>query len=149
MLISSVRHTVLLITANPDRVLMRAFPEAAPDMDVRHVKSPRTGKAYVSGLGEYADRGSYPMPQIILLDLDPAPPPALEFLEWLKERSETRHIPVVVLSSRGEAVVVDTAYALGANSCVLKSVDEQITNDLVRGIGAYATLATQARHAAF
>jgi DNA-binding NarL/FixJ family response regulator len=71
---------------------------------------------------------------VILLDPDKEPNEALAVLEWRKENSALRCIPVVILTGLNESRVIDQAYALGASSCLLKSVDEEVTNDLATGI---------------
>jgi len=54
---------------------------------------------YLEGTGVYADRKSYPLPGLLLLDLKMPRKSGLEVLTWLRERPELSQIPVVVLSS--------------------------------------------------
>jgi DNA-binding NarL/FixJ family response regulator len=136
MPVSSTSHAVLLITGDDDGCvpLTRAFLRATPKVHLSSVNGAPEGREYLSGAGEYADRVSYPTPQVILLDPDKEPNEALAVLEWLKENSALRCIPVVILTGLNESRVIDQAYALGASSCLLKSVDEEVTNDLATGI---------------
>ena len=113
-------------------------------MNLSRAKGADEGRDYFSGVREYADRGSYPTPEIILLDLDGERAESLEVLQWLKDEPRFRHIPVVILTAFHESDAIDRAYALGANSCLLKSGDDQITYDLAKGIGTYAALVTNA-----
>jgi CheY-like chemotaxis protein len=103
------------------------------------VESATESQAYLSGVNAYADRAGYPMPRLILVDLDAAQGTGFELLEWLKAQPDLMQIPVFVLTSARESSDVDQAYALGASSCLLKSMDQEATQDLAKGIEAYAT----------
>jgi two-component system response regulator len=141
---SSMGHTVLLITGDYHGCvpLARAFLRAAPHVNLSSVKGATQWREYLSGVRAYADRDAHPTRGIILLDLDMEPAEALNVLEWLKDKPDSRHIPVVILTAFHESHVIEQAYALGANSCLLKSVDDQVSYDQAMGIGTYAALVT-------
>jgi|HubBroStandDraft_1064217.scaffolds.fasta_scaffold203514_2 CheY-like chemotaxis protein len=134
--------TVLLMGGTPEGPcrLKLAFLSAAPNVSLRIVESATETQAYLSGLDAYADRDGYPMPRLILVDLDVAQSTGLEVLQWVKAKPGLMQIPVIVLTSTGESSDVDQAYALGASSCLLKSTDQEATQDLAKGIEAYAAL---------
>jgi CheY-like chemotaxis protein len=62
-------------------------------------------------------------PAVILLDLKMPRVSGLEVLERLKTHPIHRAIPVVVLTSSAEERDLRAAYALGANSYIVKPVD--------------------------
>jgi CheY-like chemotaxis protein len=138
---SDASNTVLLIGGTPEGPcrLKLAFLSAAPNVSLRVVQSAKETQAYLSGIDAYADHDGYPMPRLILVDLDVAQRTGLEVLEWVKAKPGLMQIPVIVLTSSGESSDVDQAYALGASSCLLKSMDQEATQDLAKGIEAYAT----------
>ena len=76
----------------------------------------------------------YPIPGMILLDLDQSAPFAI--LRWLKYQERYRRIPVITLASSPDPAQVNQAYELGANSCVLKA-EGGIAAEVARGIGTY------------
>ena len=82
------------------------------------------------------------MPRLILVDLDAEQRTGFEVLEWLKAQPGLMQIPVFVLTSAGESSDVDQAYALGASSCLLRSMSQKAARDLAKGIEAYAGLLT-------
>jgi len=133
---------MLICNAPDERCWELAFLRAAPNVSLRVVHSATESQAYLSGVGAYADRASYPMPRLILVDLDAEQRTGFEVLEWLKAQPGLMQIPVFVLTSAGESSDVDQAYALGASSCLLRSMSQKAARDLAKGIEAYAGLLT-------
>lgn len=134
--------TVMLIggiSEQPCRLKL-AFSSAAPNVSLHVVQNATESRAYLSGVDAYADRAGYPIPRLILVDLDVAQRTGLELLQWVKTKPGLMHIPVIVLTSAAESSDVDRAYALGASSCLLNSTDQDATLDLAKGIEAYAAL---------
>jgi DNA-binding response OmpR family regulator len=82
----------------------------------------------------------YPVPKLILLDLDLCHPPALEMLEWLRSGRLYDRVPLIVLSSSRETNHVTRALELGALSCVLKPANPALLDGVAKGIGMYAKL---------
>ena len=62
-------------------------------------------------------------PRLVLLDLQLPRIDGFEVLRRLRERPQTRLVPVVILSSSLEREDLATSYALGANSYIRKPVD--------------------------
>ncbi len=96
--------------------------------------------AYLRGDGSYADREAHPLPVVILLDLKLPKKSGLEVLEWIREQPDLSEIPVLILSSSQERGDIDLAYALGANSYLVKQVEIGTLRKLVQGIVAYSAL---------
>ena len=64
-----------------------------------------------------------PLPLVILLDLHLPKVDGLQVLSQIKSHPQFRAIPVVVLTTSSEDRDMQTAYQLGANSYIVKSVD--------------------------
>jgi len=64
-----------------------------------------------------------PLPVVILLDLHLPKVDGLQVLSQIKSHPQFRAIPVVVLTTSSEDRDMQTAYQLGANSYIVKSVD--------------------------
>ena len=62
------------------------------------------------------------LPDAILLDINMPEVSGIDFLEFLRMRSELKGIPVVMLSSETTDIQVDEAMELGANGFVFKPV---------------------------
>ena len=99
---------------------------------------------YIFCRGEYAHREPSRPPKVILLDLKLPKVSGLEVLKAIKSKENTRVIPVVVLSSSREDPDIAAAYALGANSYVVKPVDFDVFMDAVSHLGLYWLLVNQA-----
>jgi CheY-like chemotaxis protein len=61
-------------------------------------------------------------PDLLILDINMPEVSGLDMLEFLRRRPEWRNLPVVMLSSEAADVVIDRAFALGADDYVTKPV---------------------------
>lgn len=130
---------VLLAEDNADDAffIQRAFRKAKLANDLVHVDDGERAVAYLSGRGDYADRRRHPLPALVLLDLKLPRRSGLEVLEWLKQQPDLKRIPVVVLTSSREAVDVNKAYDLGANSYLVKPVGFDDLFEMVKTLHPY------------
>lgn len=72
--------------------------------------------------GPYADAESAPRPGLILLDINMPRMSGLEALRELKQDSELRRIPVVILTTSKAEEDILSSYDLGVNSFISKPV---------------------------
>jgi len=84
----------------------------------------------------FADRVR-PVPKVVLLDLKLPKVDGLEVLRHLKGETRTKAIPIVVLTSSREEPDIERAYALGANSYIVKPVDFEAFARAVSDVGLY------------
>lgn len=93
--------------------------------------------------GAYAERDFSKPPKVILLDLKLPKLNGLEVLRAIKSDEQTRAIPVVVVTSSREDPDIKTAYALGANSYVVKPVDFDAFVEAMSNLGFYWLLVNE------
>jgi CheY-like chemotaxis protein len=93
--------------------------------------------AYIEGTPEYSDRTRFPIPGLILLDLKLPRRSGFQVLELIRGDGPTQHVPVVVLTSSDNHQDVERAYALGANSYLVKPVTRDALLEMVRTLHAY------------
>ena len=93
--------------------------------------------------GKYATRNNGQSPKVVLLDLKLPKVSGLEVLRALKQDEKTRSIPVVIVTSSREDPDIKTAYALGANSYVVKPVEFDAFAESVSSLGLYWLLVNQ------
>src|SRR5438093_7191297 len=117
--------TILLAEDDPNEVLLlqRALVKASLTTDsLKVVSDGEDAMAYLSVQGIYADRGRYPLPALLLLDLKMPRKSGFEVLSWLRKQPQLRYLAAVVLSSSNNHHDVRLAYELGANSYLMKPV---------------------------
>lgn len=86
--------------------------------------------AYLSGEGKFADRESYPLPAVFMLDLRMPKVDGFQVLEWLHTRPHLRDMLVVVLSHYGETHDINRAYILGAHTFLTKPFTQKDLDNL-------------------
>lgn len=127
---------VLVVEDNPDDVLLlrRAFDRAEITSPIHVVSDGQEALDYLTGQGAYADRSRFPLPAVILVDLQMPRLSGLELLGRLREHANLRLIPTVVLTSSRDQRDIREAYDLGANSYIVKS-DKVV--EMAQAIHAY------------
>ncbi len=86
---------------------------------------------------DFFSKGGGPVPKVVLLDLKLPKVDGLEVLRRLKGDAHTKAIPIVVLTSSREEPDIERAYALGANSYIVKPVDFEAFARAVSDVGLY------------
>lgn len=131
--------TLLLVEDDPNdiRLIQRALTKANLVNPLRIVRDGDEALHYLSGQGEHTDRKRHPLPSLILLDIKLPKRSGLEVLEWVRNQSDLKRIPVIMLTSSQETADINRAYELGANSYIIKPVGCDGLLEMVKGIGAY------------
>jgi CheY-like chemotaxis protein len=119
---------------NDVRFMKMAMQEAKVGNQLQVAKHGREALEYMSGTGKYADRETYPLPCLILLDLKLPYVPGLEVLKSIREDPRMKEIIVIILTSSQELSDIDRAYSLGANAFVAKPPNIQILQKLAKAI---------------
>lgn len=137
--------TILMVEDDPNDILLtqRAFMQASLVNPLRIVRDGEEAIHYLGGRESYADRSRYPLPSLILLDLKLPKKSGLEVLEFLRAQPSLKQTPVIILTSSQESADIERAYALGANSYLLKPVGFDGLLDMVKAIGMYWVLLNQ------
>ncbi|MGB7084284.1 MAG: response regulator [Phormidesmis sp.] len=133
LLVEDDSNDVFLI----QRAFQRSSSNAGLTMPINTVADGDEAIQYLSGQGFYADRGQYPIPSLILLDLKLPRRSGLEVLGWLRAQPVLRRIPVVVLTSSQERVDVDRAYEIGVNSYLVKPVTFNALEEMISALHKY------------
>jgi len=130
---------VLVVEDNPDDVFFieRAFAESGTAAAIKVVEDGEKAIAYLSGRGAFADREKYPVPTLVLLDLKLPRVPGLNVLSWVRKQPALERLLVVILTSSREAVDINRAYELGANSYLVKPVSSKELADLIKSVDRY------------
>lgn len=132
---------ILLAEDDPNDTLLikRAFQKAGFGSLLKTVTSGKQAIDYVAGVGEYADRGRFPLPFLLLLDLKMPGTNGFEVLTWIRSQPDLKRLLVVVLTSSNLQTDVDRAYELGANSYLVKPIEFGQMVNMIQRFEAYWT----------
>jgi CheY-like chemotaxis protein len=100
--------------------MQQAFAHAEVRNPLVTVSDGQAAMDYLRGQGKYADRSQYPMPGLMLLDLNLPKQSGLEVLKWVRHHPACHTLPVVVVTSSNRELDIHKSYALGANAYVVK-----------------------------
>ncbi|MFH1640589.1 MAG: response regulator [Candidatus Omnitrophota bacterium] len=130
---------LLLVEDNPDDILIiqRAIKEAKIINKMWVVRDGQEAVDFLKHQGQFQDEASSPGPGLILLDINIPKINGLEVLHIIKEDSNLKHIPVVILtvSRRDEDII--KGYNYGCNSFVQKPLEFEKFVEAVKQIGIY------------
>ena len=131
--------TILLIDDDPaDQFLVQ---EAMKIANLRHnlslVSDGDEALDYLFGRGRYADHFKAPRPDLILLDLNMPRLDGRQVARTLKTHPFLKNIPIVVLTTSGQAADVDDLYAIGVNSYMQKPTNFDEFTAALRDLANY------------
>jgi len=130
---------VMLVEDDPNDAALTemAFERARFRNPLHVVTDGEQAIAYLAAKDPYADRGRFPLPILVLLDLKLPRRSGLDVLEWIRSTPILRRMPVVVLTSSAQSPDINRAYDVGANSYLVKPVALENLVSLVQTLGLY------------
>ena len=116
------KQTILLVDdSENDLFLMRtAFKRAGFESSLQEVSNGVEAIAYLTGEGKYGDRNKFPLPTVMLLDLNMPLKTGFDVLEWVRAQPGLRRLAIIVLTASMRTEDVERAYDLGAHSFLVK-----------------------------
>jgi two-component system response regulator len=129
---------ILLVedNANDEALALHAFKKQNIANKVYVVRDGAEALEFIFCTGAYADRTAE-NPKLILLDLKLPLVDGIEVLRQIRDEPRTRLVPVVMLTSSNEERDVTETYNLGVNSYIVKPVDFDQFNRVVKELGYY------------
>ena len=103
-------------------IVRRAFKKARFRSPLHIVDDGQELMRYLRAEGEYSNRSEYPMPGLILLDLNMPVMSGEDALAAIKADKDLQHIPVVILTTTDDQTGVNRCYELGASTFITKPV---------------------------
>jgi CheY-like chemotaxis protein len=132
----SAKGVVLIVDDNPDDIelMQLAFKKAKAPCGLMSVPDGAEAIRYLAGEGDYADRKVFPMPLLILLDLNMPRVNGFEVLAWIQKNSASHsQFPLVLTLSYSHLESdIRRAYELGTSAYVAKPVDLDSSVSLVK-----------------
>src|SRR5262245_27589757 len=109
---------VLLVEDNDDDVLITslAMRQSQPGCQLRVVENGEEAVKYLKGEGDFGDRSKFPIPRLVLLDLNTPRMSGFKVLDWIRNQSSLKNILVVVFSGSDSEADLKEAKKIGADS---------------------------------
>jgi CheY-like chemotaxis protein len=135
-----VENLILLVEdcAEDASLVQVAFKKWGINNPIRVVPDGEQAVDYLAARGSYADRDQHPLPCLAILDLKLPTMSGFEVLQWIRAQAGLENLPVVVLSGTKNLGDFDQAHRLGANACVVKSLDLTELYDLIQHIDYFS-----------
>jgi two-component system response regulator len=133
------RKVILLVedSADDEALTLRALSRNNIGNEVIVARDGEEALEWLFATGRHADRDNRDQPALVLLDLKLPKIDGLEVLRRIRERAETRLVPVVILTSSREDQDRLRGYLSGANSYIRKPIDFAHFVEAVRQVGLY------------
>ena len=128
------KQIILLVDDSDfDVLLMRAaFKKAQFHPVLQVVCNGEEAIAYLAGTGDYNDRARFPLPTLVLLDINMPKKNGFEVLRWLRADPVVKRLSVTMLTASLRPEDVDLAFDLGANSYLVKPSNLESLADMLR-----------------
>jgi CheY-like chemotaxis protein len=128
-------ETILLVEDSDDDVLLlkRLFAQANILNEVQVVSNVDDAVCYLKGEGVYQDRGKYPFPILVFLDLHLGGRSGFEVLEWIRTHGGPKPLGVVMLTGIDTNAIRD-AYRRGTDSFLSKPLKFEDFKNVVTGL---------------
>jgi CheY-like chemotaxis protein len=139
--------SVILVAEDDENdifLIKRAFHQAQFDNPLQAVSTGEEAIAYLRGSPPFEEREKFPVPGLVLLDLKMPRKNGFEVLAWIRQHPEFNALPVVVLTSSQESADINRAYALGANSYLVKPANFLSLVDMINRLKEFCKFTTQA-----
>jgi DNA-binding response OmpR family regulator len=128
-------NTILQVEDDPNDVFL--FKNAMKKVGSTHAIQVATDGQqaidYLKGVGKFADRATYPLPCLVLLDLKLPHVMGMEVLKWIRQQSGVTRVVVLLSASEQESDIMG-AYGLGANGYLVKPSDSGKLQEMARAI---------------
>lgn len=142
----SASFTILLVEdQEDDRELFRyAVERCDPVARLRYARDGDEAIAYLSAREPRESEG-HPSPDLVVMDLNLPRVSGFEVLRWVRAQTDLQTLPVTILSSSAETRDIERAYALGANSYLVKASDLNAMYGVARGLCEHARILARSR----
>jgi CheY-like chemotaxis protein len=134
----SAGPSILLIENEEDDVFLfrHALSRVNYTGDVHVVASVTQACMYLEGYGKFADREQYPLPDLIVSDMNLSGETGTGFLEWLRHEERFKHLPFVFLSGSFQPQDRVRSWELGLhmNEFFVKTDDMNVMTERVRSM---------------
>ena len=132
-------HVILIAEDSEADVffLLRVMEQAGVLNPFHIVRDGPEAFAYLQGSGKYADRATYPIPGIVLLDLKLPGVDGFEILRWKRDEPALQQTLMVAVSSYDGVYGINLAYECGADTFLSKPLTSEDILNLISAFDDY------------
>jgi CheY-like chemotaxis protein len=115
-------QTILLVDdSENDLLIMRvAFERAECNIPLQEVHNGEEAIAYLKGEDCYGDRNKFPLPTVMLLDLNMPKKDGFDVLAWVRTQRGLKRLAITVMTASMRDQDLERAFDLGATSFLVK-----------------------------
>jgi len=130
---------ILLAEDRQDDVLLikKAFAQLSIVNPLHVVRDGEELIFYLEGIGRYSNRGEFPLPDLLLLDLKMPKVDGFEALQWIRNHPSLKRLRVIVLTASEDIHHANKAYRMGANSFLVKPLEFENLTALTRTMAEF------------
>ena len=113
-------------------IFQRLINRARPDVQLFTAEDGLEAIDYLQNHGRFADGHTFPLPDVMFLDLKMPVSNGFDVLRWMKERSLVDSVKVIVLTGSSEPRDVALARELGARDYIVKPITLEQLSGLLK-----------------
>jgi CheY-like chemotaxis protein len=116
------QQTILVVDdSENDLIILRAaFEKAGYTGPLQTVRNGEEAVAYLKGENPYADREKFPLPVVVLLDLNMPKKNGFDVVTWVRAQPGLKRLALIILTASTRTEDVERALDLGATSFLVK-----------------------------
>jgi CheY-like chemotaxis protein len=128
------QQTILLVDDSTDNLfLMReAFKMAKCNNPLQEVNNGEEAIKYLKGEGAYSDRDFFPLPVVMLLDLNMPKLDGFGVLSWVRAQPELKRLTIIVLTASARDKDLERVADLGSNAFLVKPISLDALASMMR-----------------
>ncbi|MDD5772272.1 MAG: response regulator [bacterium] len=136
---------ILIVEDNPDHItlIMHALKDNKVVNNIHVAENGELAMDYLFHRGKFQDEKSFPLPNLILLDVKLPKLDGFEVLKAIKQDLVLKKIPVVMLTTSDKDEEIARGYSEGANSYVTKPVDFNEFRRKIKNLDMYWALVSE------
>ena len=113
---------LLIVEDNADDITMlrRVLTQAGTVNPVQIVSNGEEAIKYLSGEGQFADRTRFPLPRLMITDINMPRRGGFELLRWLRAHPQVQAVPSLILTGSNSPADIEQAFQGGVHGYFVK-----------------------------
>lgn len=126
--------------------LIRMLRRSNPSYILLHVRTAQEAMDFFERKGEFSSRQTYSSAGLVLIDLGLESKSGFALVEWIRKKSNSPQIPVVVVTTAEQIQFAQQAYRLGATSFLIKPIVAADLEEMILAWNSQWRLRTDPTH---